>query len=446
VIDFNLGLDRLLRTQERGLWEVEEGAAVPGAPLAGPDRRSGRRQPLGLSLVHTVTRVVVPDGGALLKIAENGYCVHVHTPRPSRPRIEVKRGIVKGLSRAAAARFKRVLLGLDQSKIEATWEGCLTVPAGEFTFAEFRLFLKRWAMRVKRRWPGVPVPWIKELTRKGELHLHFIVVWLKGMKVPTLTEFRAWNDSAWSEAVRSSHPSHWKTGCRVQPIRSWDRLVRYFSGYLTKGSEGRDRQSDTGKMWGVINRASLPRSILVEPLLKAEKRVVDRTLCRLRARRVTHLLSKATHSCSERWGVPVEGWRRLSEHPACSMMLKGPDAADPRGFAADRVRSCLKVEGWRLRVIRPRPYRRELVQNLWVAEVGSCRVERSPVASPVLVTRLSKVTGQPERVMVDEVSHVPSAWHYLPSGEVVRLLAFIRRDRFKGLTACERRWLELSNE
>ncbi len=432
---------------ESSLWSVVGGSAEPGVPLAGPVRRpDGRRQPPGLSLVHPVTQIEAPEGGALLKIAENGHCVHVHTPRPGRPRIGAKRGIVKGLSRGAAARFKRLLLGLDQSKIEATWEGCLTVPAGEFTFAEFRLFLKRWTMRVKRRWPGVPVPWVKELTLKGELHLHFVVVWLKGMKVPTLTEFRAWNDPAWAEVVKSSHPSHWNTACRVERIRTWNRLIRYVSGYLTEGSEGRDRQSDTGKMWGVINRASLPRSVLVIPLVKAEKRAVDRTLCRLRARRVTYLLSKATHSLSRRWGKPVDGWLRLSGHPACDMVFKGPGAADLLGFAADRVRSYLKSDGWRLRVIRPRPFRREVVQNLWVGEVGSCRVERSPFASPVMVTRLNKLTGQPERVMVDEVNHVPNAWHYLPSSEVVRLIAFLRRDRFKGLTACERRWLESSNE
>jgi hypothetical protein len=56
------------------------------------------------------------------------------------------------------------------------------------------------------------------------------------------------------------------------------------------------------------------------------------------------------------------------------------------------------------------------------------------------VNRINKDTKEPERVQVDEVNDVPSAWHYLPSVEVERLLAFVRRDPLAGLTKCERRW------
>jgi ATP:corrinoid adenosyltransferase len=98
-------------------------------------------------------------------------------------------------------------------------------------------------------------------------------------------------------------------------------------------------------------------------------------------------------------------------------------------------------EGYRLRRIRPRVSRREVIDNLWVQDVESGRVERSAAAEPVWVRRVNKLTGLRERVLVDEVNDVPMAWHYLPSSEVVRLLAFVRRDPEAGLTACEKRWL-----
>jgi hypothetical protein len=111
-----------------------------------------------------------------------------------------------------------------------------------------------------------------------------------------------------------------------------------------------------------------------------------------------------------------------------------------KGFEADVHRRVLKGEGFRLRRIRPRCYRREITVNLWVRDVDTGRIERSPAATPVRVRRPSPLTGERETVAVDEVASVPMAWHYLPSVEVLKLVGFVRRDGMAGLTGCERRW------
>jgi hypothetical protein len=347
------------------------------------------------------------------------------------------RGKVNGLSVGAAARCKRFLLSVDRHQVKASWEGCNTIVAGEFGFKEMRGFLKNWRQRFERRWPGVPVTWVKERTEVGTPHLHYVIMWVKGgVNVPTLTEFRAWNDVAWAEVVKSVSPDHEKVSCSVSRVRTWGRVVRYLSGYLTKGLEfGED--FETGRMWGVINRKFVPitwKSVVVN---RAEKQLISRALCRYRRRQGAWLLGAPASSLSSISAGPVvEKWNRLSADP----LFKARCGSFSRGFAADAVEAFYRGAGWRLRAIKPRPYRREYTDRLWDQDVESSRVERSPIASPVWVNRRNKLTGEPERVQVDEVNDVPSAWHYLPSVEVERLLAFVRRDPLAGLTKCERRW------
>jgi hypothetical protein len=376
-----------------------------------------------------------------LKVSNNGYCSHLKKRRiVTRAFANSKRGVIKGLSRQAASRCKRVLLSVDRSKVDTTFEGCNTVPAGEFTFADFRLFMKNWRDRFQRRFPGVACAWVKELTGLGTPHLHFILIFPVGVAVPSLRQFRAWNDVAWSEVVKSSHPSHQKSGCRVDLVRSWERVVRYLSSYLTEGSEGRDRQSDTGKMWGVIGRKFLPSSFTTFDLEPPEYTRISRALVRYRQSQITWLRSSGTHSSRKKRGRPVKRWRRLSADPAFKSRKDGPAVA-PASFEGQMLIQDLKQDGYRLRRIKSRPFRREITQNVWCSVEGTAKVERSLAAKPVWVSRVSKLTGERERVQVDEVNSVPMAWHYLPSSEVLRLLAFVRRDPLAGLTSAERRWL-----
>jgi hypothetical protein len=281
---------------------------------------------------------------------------------------------------------------------------------------------------------------IKELTGAGTPHVHFIVVWPVGFEVPTLTEFRKWNDDAWADVVCSSHPSHRDVSCRVSTIRSWDRLVHYFSGYLTKGVEGQRQCDGTGRMWRVVNRKLLPRSLHQYSISVPEFTKISRALIRHRQRCVTWLISKASYSGSNRRVCASGKFVRAARHPWYHDDASYP-APDPSSFEGQKLLRSCREDGFRLRRVRLRGFRREVTENVWVCEIGGSKLERSPVVAAVLSWRLNKVTGQRERVMVDEVNDVPMAWHYLPSSEALRLLAFVRRDGLAGLTACERRWV-----
>jgi hypothetical protein len=390
----------------------------------------------GLSLLHIYSeREKENPPVAVLRVAENGHVVHLRRPRLSGSKRERKsRGKVNGLSAGAAARCKRFLLAADHSRVTTPFEGTLTVPEGEFGFAEFNHFLKNWRDRFERKWPGVPATWVKELTKKGTVHLHFVVVWLNGQRVPSLREFRKWNDVAWAEVVKSSHPSHEKTACRVTLVRTWERVVRYLSGYLTK-AEG--RQSDTGRMWGCIGRKFFPSSWVEIDVGEAERKEITRALVRCRQSKKVVLVSSATYSLRRRWGVKTERWVRLSaSHPAC---FRGSFS---EGFWMKEH----KEDGYRLRLIRPRLHRQNGVK-LWDQDEESRKVERRSVQQIKRFLRddrgrvLRDSSGQKEFEWVDEIESVAAAWHYLPSAEVLRLLAFVRRDKRAGLTSCEVKWL-----
>ncbi len=107
-----------------------------------------------------------------------------------------------------------------------------------------------------------------------------------------------------------------------------------------------------------------------------------------------------------------------------------------------------REDGHRLRIIRPRLYRQTGVK-LWDQDEESGRVERRNVEQKKRYLRddrgrvLRDASGEKQFEWVDEIESVAVAWHYLPSAEVVRLLAFVRRDRASGLTACEKKWAGL---
>jgi hypothetical protein len=315
--------------------------------------------------------------------------------------------------------------------VVGTFEGCNTVPAGEFTFPEFRWFLKKWRKRFQRRFPGVPVSYIKELTARGTPHLHFVVIWLRGgTSMPALAEFREWNDAAWADVVKSSHASHRKAACRVSRVRSWDRVVHYLSSYLTKGD---DRQADSGAMWGCIGKKFFPRKWVEVELAESERKEITRALVRCRRSKKTLLMSAETYSLPHRRGVKTGRWLRFSA--AFSQF-------SPGSFMADFSRKVCAVAGFRFRLIRPRVFRRNGVK-LWDEDLNTGKVERRCVESKRL-RRFCPVQGKVVEEWVDEIESVAAAWHYLPVSEVKRLLAYVRRDVELGLTACERRWAMLS--
>jgi hypothetical protein len=239
------------------------GAAVSAA--GGPPASAG------LSLVHSDTVTPSPEVGSfVVRVPLNGRVVRltrVVGPRGSRDDEEKaggKRGEIKGLSQHAALRLKRSMMSVDSTKVVSGFFIGNTVPAGEFGWPDFKIFLRRYRSRFERRWPGTPAYWVKELQGNGTPHLHLVVLWLADP--PGLDEFRKWNDNAWADVVHSTHPRHRYVGCTVDPVRSYEGSASYLSSYLTQpkkivrddGSEEVGRQSDTGKMWGIIHKSHLP--------------------------------------------------------------------------------------------------------------------------------------------------------------------------------------------
>jgi hypothetical protein len=186
----------------------------------------------------------------------------------------------------------------------------------------------------------------------------------------------------------------------------------------------------------------LPVTWKTEVLNKSEKTVISRTLCRYRKSQKTLLISKGTHADKQTRHEKPQ-FKRADRHPEF-LEAKNVYPAEIHGFYAQKLMAGFKRAGYRLGRISPRPYRRELIKNSWVVDVETQKVERSSVAVAKLVTRRNPITGETERVYVDEVNSVANAWHYLPSNEVVRLLEYVRRDATATLTACEKRWLDLS--
>jgi hypothetical protein len=83
-------------------------------------------------------------------------------------------------------------------------------------------------------------------------------------------------------------------------------------------------------------------------------------------------------------------------------------------------------------------------------DAESRKVERRNVEQKKLYLRdhltrkvLRDSSGEKQFEWVDEIESVAAAWHYLPSAEVLRLLAYVRRDRALGLTSCEKKWAGL---
>ncbi len=380
----------------------------------------------GLSLVHTDTFTPSPEVGSfVVRVPLNGRVVRltrVQGPRGSRDDEEspaAKRGEIKGLSAAAALRLKRSMLSVDGACVCSSFFVANTVPAGEFGWPEFRVFLRRYRSRFERRWPGVPAYWVKELTSTGTPHLHLVVLWLSS--APSLTEFREWNDNAWADVVHSSHPSHRFVACRVDLVRSYVGSASYLSGYLTQrkkivrddGEEEEERQSDTGKMWGCIHKNCLPIRWETDTLTGPQGVQATRVMRRWRQRKGTFWLhSKSSHDSPRTMGKPTE-WRRLRVEKMKT--FNGSLVSSLEGWL-----NVFRGLGFRVRRCRPRLFR-QLRRTIWSRDDDTGRYENNG----------------------EEIHSACSGWHFIDVAHFGKLVRFVKgTGAAVSLTSCEKRWLK----
>ncbi len=422
---------RLLEAVGPSLWD----AADRG--LAGAAAKPPPASP-GLSLAHAYSEPVLsPAPYGVVHVAKNGYVTHLRRPKIVGRRVVaegVKRGKVKGLSREAAARFRRLLLSVDQSRAKKTFFCCNNLPLGEFTYPEFLQRVKRWRDCFERKYPGIPCPWVKEFTEKREPHLHFLPIWLKGKPMPTIEQFREWNRRAWAASVKSKHEKHLVAGTSADLCRTYEGAVSYVSGYLVKGVAD-EVELETGNMCGCIGRKFLPVDEQQIEVTKEEYHWLNRQLIALRRKRAAWLHSASSHDTLRSCGKPVK-WRRVRE-----VLPEEFKSLEPSGFrpSMQSMIDYYRGNGFRVRQVKVNPFRRRGVKVFDLDE-RSGKVERRRHVESKIFRKFNPETGATETEYVDEIESVACAWHYLDSSIVFRMLEYLRRPR-SGLTACEKRWV-----
>lgn len=369
------------------LWECGggSGACLPPPPPA-----------LGLSLSHSDTLPAV--GAYILSIPENGAVAKIKRVegKRDRPKWLGQRGKIQGLSIAAGLRLQRSILSVDQARITRKFFVANTLVAGEFGWPDMKKFLRRYRSRFERKFPAASAFWVKELTKKGTPHLHLIVIFTQA-EPPTRAEFIAWNDDAWASVVKSSSEHHRARACRVDELRTFEGAAGYLSSYLKKGAGVGDdeRQSECGKMWGIIGRKNLPVSWLpVVEMTESQGKKFQRVMRKLQRRKREFWL----HSSISRDSLRSQGrpfvWRRIS--------------SKVETFNAQPVESlssylaALRAVGITVKRVRPRCCRR-VSRPFWSVDEETQKWEKHG----------------------EEIHSFVSGWHFVKAATALRLASFV---------------------
>jgi hypothetical protein len=384
---------------------VETVAAAAGIGPSGPPVAAA-----GLALLHSDSSFERREVGSFtLRVPENGNVVKLTRVAESRggSKPRNKRGGIHGLSQAAGLRLRRSMLAVDELRVESPFFVTNTIVAGEFGWPEVRRFLKVYRARFERRWPCVAAYWVKELTRRGTPHLHFVIPWPVG-GAPSLSEFKAWNDDAWASVVKSEAPT-WHGGryaCRVELLRSWQGATSYLSCYLSEDSSEDPRQSFSGKMWGIIGKKHLPVRWLPEIVLTPDEgKRVQRVLRKLQQRKRTYWLhsSRSRDSVSSR-GRPFK-WIRI--RPG---RIKTFEDIELEGL--EHHLRVLRSFGFSVKRVRP-----------------TCmRCVKVPLWSMDERTRRMELHGE-------QLHSFSSGWHHLAAAQALRLADFVKEESGR-LTIC----------
>lgn len=365
-----------------------------------------------MSLAHKC-----PEGGKQegargefrLSVPLNAGCcrlVEVGDKRPGRAPDQA-RGKIRGFTGSSRRRLLEKANSINRAKIADTFFGAMTVPAGELDWQGIERCRRAWVKRLRRRWGqgGWFLDWKKEAQENGTPHLHFLLYWRKdrGQRVPRLNRFRAWNDRAWAQVVKSEHPAHERVGCRVEKMRSWQGVAFYCAKYLCKSQDG--LQEETGRIWGRVNADQAPEDWQRE-ILSADV-----------GKRVRRALRKLQQRKRERYLVHQDGrWQ---------VVRKARAQADPTRWESPAQRAGRLAQlGLRVKRIRPRV--------LHTREV--------PIWADVLESTAHGKTARTVEKLGTEKHSFCSSLHFLASGEALRLVEFTRRPPAGGLAAFLARW------
>jgi hypothetical protein len=177
------------------------------------------------------------------------------------------RGKIEGFSQGARRRLidlmARLLVdGVRVTFITLTFQG---VPVAQ----DAKAALKRFTMRLRRRFPQASALWRMERQKRGSIHFHMI--WFRLPFVPQAV-LQTW----WTQCTRET-----LSILDVRLVRGKRQAMSYVSKYVAKRSppaEGASFNDGTyqhasqddqaGKWWGIVNREALPMADQVAVLVE----------------------------------------------------------------------------------------------------------------------------------------------------------------------------------
>lgn len=228
-----------------------------------------------------------------------------------------ERGKVSGFSRASRLRMLEVCGSIDRRRVGVVFFVTYTTRKGTVTWDKLERRRRALFAAMSRKYVGrFFAIWRKERGEKGMLHLHVLVFWL-GAEPHLVNEFRPWNDDVWSRICGEP------TMVQSEFMRTWNGVKNYLAEYCAKDSEF--EEGDTGRQWGLVNRALIPINRESLPV----RREVFKRVCRA--------LAKLERKRREKWFWFADGrWHRY----------KG------KGIHPRSVSHLLPVKRWRPKVHR----------------------------------------------------------------------------------------------
>ena len=175
------------------------------------------------------------------------------TPTPH----DHKRGIIRVFSRASRRRLMRFMARLKTRKIRASF---LTLTFSKVVTNErAKNVFKRFAMRLRRKFPKVSAVWRMEFQERGAIHFHLLVFNLPFWKQHEI-------QATWEDCTEED-----KSIVDIRLVHGARSIMAYVSKYIAKPDERSEIPSLedvsyqhgsagglVGRFWGWINKGLLP--------------------------------------------------------------------------------------------------------------------------------------------------------------------------------------------
>lgn len=181
----------------------------------------------------------------------------------SRPARGGRRSRIADFSRASRRRLLEMCNRLETKNVNSKF---ITLTFSKPpTHTEAKAALRRFFMRLRRRWPAVSLIWRMEYQARGAIHFHLIV-----FRIPFVPQRLI--QGIWTACTREE-----RSIVDIRLIRGHRALISYVAKYLAKVSQPAAGASldidayqhappsdDCGRFWGVVNREELPYGILLK--------------------------------------------------------------------------------------------------------------------------------------------------------------------------------------